>query len=83
MKDHHVSLSQHLESTFLCLDLGFDKWSLFEVLLASAISGFVVAALVQLFFVKRLRQSITKGDMEAVITDSPKNGIRTDVNGQF
>jgi hypothetical protein len=43
--------------------LGFDKWSLAEVLLASTISGLVVATLVQVFFVKRLRQSITSKNL--------------------
>ncbi|KAI6176105.1 Phosphate transporter [Aphelenchoides bicaudatus] len=64
--------------------LGFDKWTLYEVLIASTVAGLLVAVLVQVFFVKRLRQSITKGDLEslAVITDSPRtNMMRTDVNG--
>jgi len=63
--------------------LGFDKWSFKEVLLASVVCGMLVAAVVQVFFVKRLKQSITRGDLESLaVVDSPRsNGMRTDVNG--
>ncbi|KAI6221199.1 Phosphate transporter [Aphelenchoides besseyi] len=64
--------------------LGFNKWSLWEVLLASTGIGLLTAVVIQTFFVNRLRQSIIGGgDLESLaVADSPQiNGVRAVTNG--
>ncbi|CAD5219060.1 unnamed protein product [Bursaphelenchus okinawaensis] len=53
--------------------LGFDKWSFTRVMLVTLGIGILAGAIVQIFVVKRLRQSIVGGDLESLaVNDSPK-----------
>lgn len=53
--------------------LGFDKWSFSQVMIVTLGAGFLAAVIVQLFVVKRLRQSIVGGEMESLaVSDSPR-----------
>ncbi|KAI6217976.1 Phosphate transporter [Aphelenchoides fujianensis] len=64
--------------------LGFDRWSLMEVLFASIGCGLLIAVVIQTFFVNRLRQSIIGGgDLESLaVVDSPQiNGVRKTADG--
>ncbi|CAD5226650.1 unnamed protein product [Bursaphelenchus xylophilus] len=53
--------------------IGFDNWPLSRVLIVTFGMGLLAGVIVQVFVVKRLRQSIVGGDLESLaVNDSPR-----------